>query len=198
MTKKECIYKILLLGDDSIGKTCFFLRYSDGIFDQTHMTTIGLDYRLKSIILKDGKSIKLQIWDTAGQDRFRTITKHYYKGMHGIILIYDVTDRRTFESIRNWVSIIREVATEKVTIYLVANKIDMKENRKVEREEGEKLAKELGLPFMEVSAKDGINVDEIFEDLVERIYKIYGDDPQSFIKLSLSKSKKKKYCEKGS
>ena len=194
MTEKECIYKIILLGDNPVGKTSILLRYVDRIFREIYMITIGFDQRLKSIILKNGKSIKLQIWDTAGQDRFRTITKHYYKRMHGIILIYDVTDRRTFESIRNWVSIIREVATEKVTIYLVANKIDMKENRKVEREEGEKLAKELGLPFMEVSAKDGINVDEIFEDLVERIYKIYGDDPQSFIKLSLSKSQKKKNC----
>ena len=194
MTEKECIYKIILLGDNPVGKTSILLRYVDRIFREIYLITIGLDERLKSIILKNGKSIKLQIWDTAGQDRFRTITKNYYKGMHGIILIYDVTDRRTFESIRNWVSIIREVATEKVTIYLVANKIDMKENRKVEREEGEKLAKELGLPFMEVSAKDGINVDEIFEDLVERIYKIYGDDPQSFIKLSLYESKKKKNC----
>ena len=198
MTEKECIYKIILLGDNPVGKTSILLRYVDRIFREIYLITIGFDQRLKSIILKNGKSIKLQIWDTAGQDRFRTLTKNYYKGMHGIILIYDVTDRRTFESIRNWVSIIREVAAEKVTIYLVANKIDMKENRKVEREEGEKLAKELGLPFIEVSAKDGINVDEIFEDLVERIYKIYGDDPQSFIKLSLSKSKKKKYCEKGS
>ena len=194
MAKKECIYKIILLGDDFIGKTSILLRYTDRVLNGPPLITIGLDYRLKSIILKNGKSIKMQIWDTAGQDRFRTITKHYYKGMHGIILIYDVTDRRTFESIRNWVSIIREVAAEKVTIYLVANKIDMKENRKVEREEGEKLAKELGLPFMEVSAKDGINIDEIFEDLVERIYKIYGDDPQSFIKLSLYESKKKKNC----
>ena len=192
MAETESIYKILLLGDDSIGKTCFFLRYSDGIFDQTHMATIGLDYRLKSIKLKNGKSIKLQIWDTAGQDRFRAITKNYYKGSHGIILIYDVTSRRTFESIRNWVSQIREEATEKVTIYLVANKIDMDEDRKVKKEEGEKLAKELGLPFMETSAKSGINVDKIFEDLIERIYKIYGDVSQSEIKLSLLKPKKKK------
>ena len=194
MAETESIYKILLLGDDSIGKTCFFLRYSDGIFDQTHMATIGLDYRLKSIKLKNGKSIKLQIWDTAGQDRFRAITKNYYKGSHGIILIYDVTSRRTFESIRNWVSQIREEATEKVTIYLVANKIDMDEDRKVKKEEGEKLAKELGLPFMETSAKSGINVDKIFDDLVERIYKIYGDVSQSEIKLSLLKPKKKKKC----
>ena len=194
MAEKECIYKILLLGDDNIGKTSILLRYTDRIFNGPPLTTIGLDYRLKSIKLKNGKSVKLQIWDTAGQDRFRAITKNYYKAAHGIILIYDVTDRRTFQSIRNWVSQIRQEDSEKVTIYLVANKIDKEGERKVEKEEGENLAKELGLPFIEVSAKDGINVDEIFEDLVERIYKIYGDDPQSAMKLSLSQSKKKKNC----
>ena len=194
MAEKECIYKILLLGDDNIGKTSILLRYTDRIFNGPPLTTIGLDYRLKSIILKNGKSVKLQIWDTVGQDRFRAITKNYYKAAHGIILIYDVIDRRTFESIRNWVSQIRQEDSEKITIYLVANKIDKEDERKVEKEEGENLAKELGLPFIEVSAKDGINVDEIFEDLVERIYKNYGDDPQSAIKLSLFKPKKKKKC----
>ena len=194
MTEKECIYKIILLGDNPVGKTSILLRYVDRIFREIYLITIGFDQRLKSIILKNGKSIKLQIWDTAGQDRFRAITKNYYKGAHGIILIYDVTYRNTFESIRNWISIISQEASEKITIYLVANKIDLENERKVEREEGENLAKELGLPFMEVSAKDGINVDEIFEDLVERIYKIYGDDPQSAMKLSLSQSKKKKNC----
>ena len=194
MTEKECIYKIILLGDNPVGKTSILLRYVDRIFREIYLITIGFDQRLKSIILKNGKSIKLQIWDTAGQDRFRTITKNYYKGAHGIILIYDVTYRNTFESIRNWISIISQEASEKITIYLVANKIDLENERKVEREEGENLAKELGLPFMEVSAKDGINIDEIFEDLVERIYKIYGDDPQSAMKLSLSQSKKKKNC----
>ena len=194
MAKKECIYKIILLGDDFIGKTSILLRYTDRVLNGPPLITIGLDYRLKSIILKNGKSIKMQIWDTAGQDRFRAITKNYYRGLHGIILIYDVTCRRTFESIKNWVSQIREEATKKVTIYLVANKIDRKEDREVEREEGEKLAKELGLPFIEVSAKDGINVDEIFEDLVERIYKIHGDEPQNVMKLSFYKAKKKKNC----
>ena len=88
----DCVYKVLLLGDSSVGKTCFLLRYCDKTFQEAHLSTIGLDYRLKTMTLKSGKNIKLQIWDTAGQDRFRAITKNYYKGANGIILIYDVTN----------------------------------------------------------------------------------------------------------
>ena len=191
MTEGECIYKILLLGDDSTGKTCFLSRYINRIFNESFLNTIGLDFKVKSIILKNGKSIKLQIWDTAGKDRFREISIHYCKDSHGIILMYDVTYRKSFEIIKNLVSQIRKEADQNVIIYLVANKIDMKKERKVKKEEGEKLAKELGLPFMEASAKSGINVDEIFEDLIERIYKTYGDNSKSAINLPLNKAKRK-------
>ena len=194
MTEGECIYKILLLGYDSTGKTCFLSRYINRIYNESFLTTIGFDYKVKSKILKNGKNIKLQIWDTAGKDRFRAMSKNFYKGSHGMILIYDVTSRETFENIKKWVSIIREEADQNVIIYLVANKIDMEEKRKVKKEEGEKLAKELGLPFMETSAKSGINVNEIFEDLFERIYKTYGDNSKSAIKLPLYKAKSKENC----
>ena len=171
---EECIYKVLLLGDTTVGKTCFLMKYTDKSFIEEHMTTIGLDYRLKSLKLKGGKEVKLQIWDTAGQERFRTITKSYYKGSEGIILIYDVTKMETFENVKTWVSQIREEVSQKAVIYVVGNKIDMEEERVVTKEEGEKLAKELELPFKEASAKNGINVDETFNDLAEMIDNIYG------------------------
>ena len=117
MDGEECVYKILLLGDSSVGKSCFLVRYCDETFQNTHLVTIGLDYRLKSMKLKSGKNIKLQIWDTAGQDRFRAITKNYFKGSHGIILIYDVTNRQTFENIKSWILQIREEASKNVIIY---------------------------------------------------------------------------------
>ena len=130
-TSIDSIYKVLLLGDTTVGKTCILLKYTDKIFQETHMMTIGLDYRLKTMKLKSGKDVKLQIWDTAGQDRFRSITKNYYKGSHGIILIYDVTSLKTFENVKSWVSQIHEEISDKVVIYLVANKIDMETERKV-------------------------------------------------------------------
>ena len=173
----ENVYKVLLLGDSSVGKTCFLMKYTDEAFQETHMATIGLDYRLKSMKLKNGKTVKIQIWDTAGQDRFRSITKNYYKGSHGIILIYDITNPITFENITHWVSQVREEASKNVVIYLIGNKIDLEEERKVSTEEGEKLAEKLGLPFNETSAFDGTNINETFDDIVERIDKAFGDIP---------------------
>ena len=186
----ECVYKVLLLGDTTVGKTCFLMKYTDKTFQDIHMATIGLDYRLKTMKLKNGKNIKLQIWDTAGQDRFRAITKNYYKGSHGIILIYDVTNLQTFENVKTWVNQIREEASPNVVIYIAANKIDMEEERKVPKEDGEKLAEELGFPFVETSAKSGININETLEDLVERIDKVYGNVQQKPTKIYKAKGKK--------
>ena len=106
--KKDFLYKILLLGDSSVGKTCFLMRYTDNTFQEIHMSTIGLDYKLKNVQLDDGKIVKIQIWDTAGQDRFRSITRNYYKGAHGIIVMYDVTNKKSFDNVKNWVEQIRE------------------------------------------------------------------------------------------
>jgi len=180
----ECVYKVLLLGDSTVGKTCFLLRYCDKTFEDAHLTTVGLDYRLKSMILKNEKNIKLQIWDTAGQDRFRAITKNYYKGANGIILIYDVTNLQSYENVKNWIAQIKESANQNVIIYLVGNKIDVKdEDRCVKTEDGKKLAEEFKLPFFESSAKNGININEIFEQIVENIDEVYSKlEPQKTIK----------------
>ena len=182
----DCVYKVLLLGDSSVGKTCFLLRYCDKTFQEAHLSTIGLDYRLKSMTLQSGKNIKLQIWDTAGQDRFRAITKNYYKGANGIILIYDVTNRQSYENVKNWITQIREEANPNVVIYLAGNKVDVSEEEKVVKtEEGKKIAEEFNLPLYETSAKNGVNINRIFEELVEKVDEIYS-------KLELPKIKKKK------
>ena len=192
--QKELLYKILLLGDSSVGKTCFLMRYSDNTFQEIHMSTIGLDYKLKNVQLDDGKIVKIQIWDTAGQDRFRSITKNYYKGAHGIILIYDVTSRKTYENIKNWVAQIKEEVSEKVTIILVGNKIDDEKNRKVTTEEGQNMAKECGLDFFETSAKSGINIDSTFNELVKKTVEKYSKVDGKGDKLKGRKSGKKGGC----
>ena len=192
--QKELLYKILLLGDSSVGKTCFLMRYSDNTFQEIHMSTIGLDYKLKNVQLDDGKIVKIQIWDTAGQDRFRSITKNYYKGAHGIILIYDVTSRKTYENIKNWVSQIKEEVSEKVTIILVGNKIDDEKNRKVTTEEGENMAKECGLDFFETSAKSGVNIDSTFNELVKKTVEKYSKIDGKGDKLNNRKGKKSVCC----
>ena len=187
--EEECVYKVLLLGDACTDKSLFLLRYTDKTFQDIHMATISLDYRLKTMKLKKGKNIKLQIWDTAGQDRFRAITKDYYKGSHGIILLYDVTNLQSFENIKSWINQIREEASPNVVIYLVGSKIDLEEERKVTKKDGEKLAEEFGLPFLEASGKSGINVNEVFDDIVERIDDAYGNP--SKITTKIHKAKKK-------
>ena len=192
--QKELLYKILLLGDSSVGKTCFLMRYADNTFQEIHMSTIGLDYKLKNVQLDDGKIVKIQIWDTAGQDRFRSITKNYYKGAHGIILIYDVTSRKTFENIQNWVTQIKEEVSEKVNIILVGNKIDDENNRKVSSEEGKKMADQWGLDFFETSAKSGINIDTTFNDLVKKTVETYSKTEGKGDKLNSKKSGNKKKC----
>ena len=182
----DCVYKVLLLGDSTVGKTCFLLRYCDKTFQEAHLSTIGLDYRLKSMTLQSGKNIKLQIWDTAGQDRFRAITKNYYKGANGIILIYDVTNRQSYENVKNWITQIREEANPNVVIYLAGNKVDVSEEEKVVKtEEGKKIAEEFNLPLYETSAKNGVNINRIFEELVEKVDEIYS-------KLELPKIDQKK------
>ena len=194
MTQKEEFeqtYKILLLGDSSVGKTCFIKRYIDGTFQDAYLSTIGFDYKNKTVTLKSGKKVKIQIWDTAGQERFRTLVKSYYKGAHGVVLIYDVTSKSTFDGIKKWISQIKDEASSKIRIVLIANKIDSDE-RVVKTEEGEQLANSYNLDLFEASAKDNINVTEAFQDITEKIdaeFKHYKPQGQK-----LNDGKNKKGC----
>ena len=190
----EVTYKVLLLGDSSVGKTCFLKRYIDNTFQDAYLSTIGFDFKFKNVTLKDGKKVKIQLWDTAGQERFRTIAKSYYKGAHGIVLIYDVTSKRTYENIRKWLNQIKEEASSRISIILVANKIDCEEEREVTKEEGENLAKTSGLTLFEASAKDSINVNESFQDLIEKISEKYANINSNTTKLNNSKNEKKGCC----
>ena len=193
--QKQTLYKILLLGDSSVGKTCFLMRYVNNTFQDVHMSTIGLDYKLKSVQLDDGNIIKIQIWDTAGQDRFRSITKNYYKGAHGIILIYDITNKQTFQNVQNWITTIKEEVSDKVKIVLVGNKIDEEESRKVTTEEGQQMAKQYGLDFHETSAKTGINIDSTFKEISQKIFETYTKEENKGDKLVDKKTEnKKKNC----
>ena len=175
--KKENLYKILLLGDWSVGKTCFLMRYIDNTFNEIHLSTIGMDYKLKDITLEDGKTVKIQIWDTAGQERYKSISKSYVKGANGIFLIYDITNKASFEGIRNWVKQIKDQVSPRVCVALVANKIDDKEKQEVSSEDGVKLSNEIKYPFYEVSAKERIGVNECFDKLIKQIVKNYESVP---------------------
>ena len=194
-TETDAVYKILLLGDSEVGKSCFLMRYADNVFVENYITTIGLDYKLKYVQLDSGEMIKVQLWDTAGQDRYRTIAKNYYKGSHGILLLYDITKRNSFENIREWIKDIKEEVYEKAIIFLIGNKIDKNSERKITTEQGVKLAEEYNLPFFEASAKTGENVDEIFKNLYKKISEVYVDmQKEKGGKLNSNAKKKIKCC----
>ncbi|EDO15333.1 hypothetical protein Kpol_1011p3 [Vanderwaltozyma polyspora DSM 70294] len=163
----DSIMKILLIGDSGVGKSCLLVRFVDDKFNPSFITTIGIDFKIKTVEI-NGKKIKLQLWDTAGQERFRTITTAYYRGAMGIILVYDVTDEKTFANIRQWFKTVTEHANDEAQLLLVGNKSDM-DTRAVTYEQGEELSKELGIPFIESSAKNDENVNEIFSTLAKLI-----------------------------
>ena len=191
----EFVFKILLLGDSEVGKSCFLLRYSDNVFVENYITTIGLDYKLKNVKLDSGKTIKVQLWDTAGQDKYRTIAKNYFKGSHGILLLYDVTKQSSFQNIRDWIQDIREEVSQKAIIFLIGNKIDLVDKRKISKEKGIELAEEYKLPFFEASAKSGENVDEVFKALYKKISEVYGDlEREIGSKLNKRKKNQRKCC----
>ncbi|KAF8139768.1 rab-type small GTP-binding protein [Boletus edulis] len=157
----DFLVKLLLIGDSGVGKSCLLLRFCDDAWTPSFITTIGIDFKIRTIEL-DGKRIKLQIWDTAGQERFRTITTAYYRGAMGILLVYDVTDERSFNNIRTWHANIDQHASDGVNKILIGNKSDWTDKRAVTVDQGRELADELGIRFMETSAKVNDGVEDAF------------------------------------
>ncbi|CAL9062759.1 ras-related protein RIC1-like [Musa acuminata AAA Group] len=157
----DYLFKLLLIGDSGVGKSCLLLRFADDSYIESYISTIGVDFKIRTVE-QDGKTIKLQIWDTAGQERFRTITSSYYRGAHGIIVVYDVTDQESFNNVKQWLNEIDRYASENVNKLLVGNKCDLTDNRAVSYEAGKAFADEIGIPFLETSAKDATNVEKAF------------------------------------
>ncbi|CAL4064139.1 unnamed protein product, partial [Meganyctiphanes norvegica] len=154
-------FKIMLIGDSCVGKTCLMTRFKDGTFlSGTFISTVGMDFRNK-VVTVDGSKVKLQIWDTAGQERFRSVTHAYYRDAHALLLLYDVTNKGSFDNTRAWLAEVHEYAQDDVVIMLIGNKGDVPE-RVLRREDGERLAREYNVAFMETSAKTGTNVDLAF------------------------------------
>ncbi|KAK9711435.1 GTP-binding protein [Basidiobolus ranarum] len=164
------LIKLLLIGDSGVGKSCLLLRFCDDSFTPSFITTIGIDFKIRTIDL-DGKRIKLQIWDTAGQERFRTITTAYYRGAMGIIVVFDVTDERSFNNVRNWIKNVEQHANEGVSKVLIGNKCDIEEKKVITHEQGIALAEEYGIHYVEASAKSKVGVEEAFFSLAREIKK---------------------------
>ena len=162
-------FKILIVGDSNVGKTSLLLKYVDDIFQETHLATIGVEFKLKEITL-DNKIYKLNIWDTAGQERFKSITKSFFKAADGIVFVYDITKKATFDNLKNWINDAESKTTNFKSI-VVGNKIDLENNREVDYNLGKNFCEKKNCPFLETSAKINMRVEDIFLTLVKDILK---------------------------
>uniref|UniRef100_A0A2K6VUI2 Uncharacterized protein n=1 Tax=Onchocerca volvulus TaxID=6282 RepID=A0A2K6VUI2_ONCVO len=165
-------FTVMLIGDSCCGKTCLLIRFKDNTFlNNNFISTVGIDYRNK-LVEVDKAKVKLQIWDTAGQERFLAITTTYYRGADALLLVYDLTNRQTFNNIRDWLARIKENAKETVLIILVGNKMDLQSNREVKYEEGRQLAEAYNIAFIETSAKSGQNVQKTFQEVARKLVRM--------------------------
>lgn len=160
------IIKLLICGDSGAGKSCLLLRFCENEFNANYITTIGLDFKVKPMLIKD-EACRVQVWDSAGQDRFRTLVSTYFRGAHGIMLCYDVTEEDSFHHVRNWAQQIDSYSNADIPRILVANKIDLVSERLITTEEGQRLADDYKLVYCETSAKSGQGVDSAFTKLAQ-------------------------------
>jgi len=171
VTKNDYTFKLVIVGDSNVGKSCLMTRFVEDRYSDIHLSTIGIDFKTVTTML-EGKIVKLHIWDTAGQERFAQVTTHYYRGADGAIVVYDVSNKKSFESVESWVQAVLSANQDgNVNLLLVGNKNDLTNDRQVTRAQGQELAAKLSAPFIETSAKDACNVDVMFLNLAKKLVK---------------------------
>jgi Rab family protein len=173
-TKYDHLYKIIIIGDTSVGKTALLSKYLKGIFPTSPLSTVATEFATKIIQIKEGGYIKAQIWDTAGEEKYKSITYHHYKKSVGGLIVYDITKRSTFENVKNWYNDLIYKAEKGCIIALIGNKLDLVEKngkkREVSKEEAQSYAEDNHMLFYETSAYNGNNINDIFEELMQTIY----------------------------
>ncbi|KAJ8681336.1 hypothetical protein QAD02_017123 [Eretmocerus hayati] len=164
----DFLFKLLIIGDSGVGKSSLLLRFADNTFNASYITTIGVDFKIRTVDV-DGERVKLQIWDTAGQERFRTITSTYYRGTHGVIVVYDVTSGDSFANVKRWLHEIEHNCDVVVNRILVGNKNDAPNHKVVLTEDAQRFANQMGIKLFETSAKDNTNVEEMFMAITREV-----------------------------
>ncbi|XP_013777954.1 ras-related protein Rab-35-like isoform X1 [Limulus polyphemus] len=193
------LFKLLIIGDSGVGKSSLLLRFADNTFTGNYITTIGVDFKIRTIEV-DGERVKLQIWDTAGQERFRTITSTYYRGTHGVIVVYDVTNGESFANVKRWLHEIDQNC-DVVNRILVGNKNDDPDNKVVLKEDAQRFTDHMGIMLFETSAKDNINVEEMFNAITKMVLKTKKEqkerqqqNKETTVKLQRGTQRGKKKC----
>ena len=171
----DFLFKLIIVGDSNVGKTNIMSKYIHNQFNQHSKSTIGVEFGTK-IVNIDNKKIKAQIWDTAGQERYKSITSAYYKGAKGALIVYDITNKFSFDSVDKWVQDLNSYGDKTITLLLVGNKSDLEEKRQITKENGEEKAKSFNLGFIETSACSGDNIDQAFVIMLKEVLKKYIDE----------------------
>ena len=192
----DMIFKIVLIGDTSVGKTNILTKYLSDEFDPESKATVGVEFGTKNFKIENN-IVKVQIWDTAGQERYRSITNAYYKGAKGSLLIYDITNKKSFENLEKWISDIKTNGDDNISIILVGNKSDLENKRVISMEEGKNKAKLYKFAFMETSALNGNNIEKAFNELIMDVYKKNHEYFEKQAKVQIGKDKKSIELDKG-
>ena len=165
----EMMFKIVLVGDASVGKTNIMSKYLKNEFHEDSKATVGVEFGSKQFTV-EGHKIKAQIWDTAGQERYKAMTSAYFKGAKGAFIVYDITSKSSFESVDRWLNDLRVSADKNLTVIIIGNKCDLEQQRDVKKEQGEEKSKSNGVAFMETSALSGENIDKAFDKMVNEVF----------------------------
>ena len=199
----DVLFKIILVGDTSVGKTNIINKYIKNEFHEDFYATIGVEFSHKQFVV-DNHKIKAQIWDTAGQERYKAITRAYYKGAKGAFIVYDITRKETFDDVDKWRNELISSCNQEITVMLIGNKCDLEDKREISKEQGEEKAKSFGFSFLETSALSGENLEKGFQMLIEEIYQKYKVEQSKSDEINLNSgaeeikigkmTKKKKCC----
>ncbi len=168
----DYLFKLIIIGDSGVGKSCLLNRYVDDVYTDSYISTIGVDFKIKTIEA-DGKICKLQIWDTAGQERFRTITSSYYRGAHGILLVFDITNPESFTNIQSWLKEVNNYASDTVNLILIGTKTDLEPKRKVSFSDAYEFAKQHNMEYIEISSKLSTNIPTAFITMSNNLCKSF-------------------------
>ena len=197
-TDFDVLVKLVIIGDSGVGKSNYLYRFVEGEFCPVHEATVGFDYKSKICFLpKCQKKIKFQVWDTAGQEKYMSINKNLFQRVQGIILMYDISDQKSFDNLEKWMKVVKQLASG-IPLLLIGNKIDLVDERKVSKEKGESFAEQENIIFFESSGKSGENVEESFIFLGEQIFRLNknknNNDTNEYVISKETTNKKTKKC----